>query len=59
MRVQIQLVQKTTAAKGGKGYILNGSKNFITNGEYADVHVTLAVTDKKMRPRIETHHFSL
>jgi len=37
---------KTTAVKGGKGYILNGSKNFITNGEYADVHVTLAVTDK-------------
>jgi len=37
---------KTTAVKGGKGFILNGSKNFITNGEYADVHVTLAVTDK-------------
>ena len=37
---------KTNAVRNGSGYILNGSKNFITNGEYADVHVTLAVTDK-------------
>jgi len=37
---------RTTAIKDGNNYHLNGSKNFITNGEYADVHVTLAVTDK-------------
>lgn len=37
---------KTTAVKDNDKYTLNGSKNFITNGEYADVHVTLAVTDK-------------
>ena len=48
---------KTTAAKGGKGYILNGSKNFITNGEYADVHVTLAVTDKNATKNRNTSFF--
>jgi butyryl-CoA dehydrogenase len=37
---------KTTAVKNGDSYTLNGCKNFITNGEYADVHVTLAITDK-------------
>ncbi len=37
---------KTTAALDGDNYTLNGSKNFITNGEFANVHVTLAVTDK-------------
>lgn len=35
-----------TAIKDGDYYILNGTKNFITNGEYADIHLTLAVTDK-------------
>ncbi len=28
------------------GWILNGSKTFITNGHYADVCVAMAVTDK-------------
>jgi len=37
---------KTFADKTGSGWKLNGSKNFITNGAYADEHVTLAVTDK-------------
>ena len=37
---------KTVAVKNGSGYILNGSKNFISNGAYADVHIALAVTDK-------------
>ena len=32
--------------KKGDRYILNGSKNFITNGHYADVTVVIAVTDK-------------
>jgi len=38
---------KTTAVlKDGK-WVLNGSKNFITNGGFADVHVVLAITDKE------------
>jgi alkylation response protein AidB-like acyl-CoA dehydrogenase len=37
---------RTTAVKKGDCYILNGTKNFITNGHYADVSVIIAVTDK-------------
>jgi len=37
---------RTTAIKKGERFILNGSKNFITNGRYADVAVVIAVTDK-------------
>ncbi len=37
---------RTTAVKKGDRYIINGSKNFITNGHYADVSVIIAVTDK-------------
>jgi alkylation response protein AidB-like acyl-CoA dehydrogenase len=37
---------RTTAVKKGDRYILNGTKNFITNGHYADVSVVIAVTDK-------------
>ena len=37
---------RTTAVKKGDRYVLNGSKNFITNGHYADVAVVIAVTDK-------------
>jgi len=37
---------RTTAVKKGDRYILNGTKNFITNGHYADVTVVIAVTDK-------------
>lgn len=48
---------KTMAVKDGANYILNGSKNFITNGEYADVHVTLAVTDKDGKKNINTSFF--
>ena len=33
-----------THAKGG--WVLNGTKTFITNGHYADVLVVLAVTDR-------------
>lgn len=36
---------RTTAVKRGDKYILNGSKNFITNGGAADTYVTFAVTD--------------
>ncbi|WP_347490945.1 acyl-CoA dehydrogenase [Desulfoscipio sp. XC116] len=37
---------KTTAVLDGDGYILNGSKIFITNGEKADIYVVIASTDK-------------
>ena len=35
---------KTTAVKEGNGYILNGSKLFITNGGEADTYITFART---------------
>src|SRR5258707_3831982 len=38
--------QKTTARKDGKCYLLNGTKNFITNGSNADVILVMASTDK-------------
>ncbi|WP_372798784.1 acyl-CoA dehydrogenase family protein, partial [Litorivivens sp.] len=37
---------RTTAVKDGDSYILNGSKAYITSGEYAGVFVVWAVTDK-------------
>jgi alkylation response protein AidB-like acyl-CoA dehydrogenase len=37
---------KTTAERKDGGWMLNGSKTFITNGHYADVCVAMAVTDK-------------
>ena len=37
---------RTTAVRKDGGWILNGSKTFITNGHYADVCVAMAVTDK-------------
>lgn len=36
---------RTTAKKVDGGYILNGSKVFITSGEYSSVNVVFAVTD--------------
>ncbi len=38
---------KTVAAENDKGYLLNGSKLFITSAEYAGIFVVWAVTDKK------------
>jgi alkylation response protein AidB-like acyl-CoA dehydrogenase len=37
---------RTTAVKDGGHWILNGSKNFITNGGIADTAVIMAVTDR-------------
>jgi alkylation response protein AidB-like acyl-CoA dehydrogenase len=37
---------RTTAAREGDGWVLNGSKTFITNGGVADVAVVMAVTDR-------------
>ena len=38
--------QKTTADKEGDYYILNGMKNWITNGSSADYYLVMATTDK-------------
>lgn len=38
--------QQTKAEKVDGGYLLNGSKIFITNAQYADVYVVMAMTDK-------------
>jgi butyryl-CoA dehydrogenase len=37
--------QKTTATASGAGWVLNGTKNFITNGPVSDVIVVFAMTD--------------
>jgi len=41
--------QKTMAVKDGDGYVLNGTKNFITNGGFADVFVVFAMTAPEKR----------
>ncbi|MEW7281278.1 acyl-CoA dehydrogenase [Aquimarina sp. 2201CG1-2-11] len=41
--------QKTTAIDKGDHYILNGTKNWITNGNSADYHIVIAQTDKEKR----------
>jgi alkylation response protein AidB-like acyl-CoA dehydrogenase len=40
---------RMTATRAKGGWVLNGSKTFITNGHYADVVVALAVTDRTAR----------
>ncbi|MDB5761394.1 MAG: acyl-CoA dehydrogenase [Herminiimonas sp.] len=37
---------RTTATPDGDHYVLNGVKQFITSGKYADVAIVMAVTDK-------------
>lgn len=37
---------ETTARKEGDGYVLNGSKVFITNGGVADIYTIVAMTNK-------------
>ena len=39
--------QKTTADKDGDFYVLNGIKNWISNGQSADYHLVMATTDKE------------
>ncbi|MBX5483585.1 MAG: acyl-CoA dehydrogenase [Myxococcaceae bacterium] len=39
--------QKTTAVRKGDEYIINGSKNWITNGPVADAIVLFTMTDKE------------
>lgn len=42
---------KTNAVKRDNGWVINGSKNFITHGISCDTCVVLAVTDREMRSR--------
>ncbi|MGQ9484422.1 MAG: acyl-CoA dehydrogenase family protein [Desulfosoma sp.] len=42
---------RTTAVKDGDFYVLNGTKQWITNGGEADIYSVLAVTDKTKGPR--------
>lgn len=44
----------TTARKEGDYYILNGTKQWITNGGEADIYVVIASTDKTKGPRGQT-----
>jgi len=37
---------RTTAVRDGDHYVINGVKQFITSGKYADVAIVFAVTDK-------------
>jgi acyl-CoA dehydrogenase len=42
---------RTTARKSGNGYVLNGAKTFITNGQHANLIVVVAKTDPKERAK--------
>ena len=42
---------KTTAEKTTGGYLLNGTKQFITNGGEAEIYTVIALTDKTRGPR--------
>lgn len=42
---------RTTAEKTGGGYVINGTKQFITNGGEAEIYTIIALTDKTKGPR--------
>lgn len=43
--------QKTTAIDKGDHYLLNGTKNWITNGNTADYYIVIAQTDREKKHR--------
>jgi alkylation response protein AidB-like acyl-CoA dehydrogenase len=43
--------QKTTAIDHGDHYVINGTKNWITNGGSADIYLVIAHTDKEKKHR--------
>ncbi|MEK9139313.1 MAG: acyl-CoA dehydrogenase family protein, partial [Bacteroidota bacterium] len=43
--------QRTTADKDGDYYVLNGTKNWITNGSTADVVLVMTATDRSKGPK--------
>jgi len=42
---------RTTAMRKGDGYVLNGTKQWITNGGEAEIYTIIAMTDRKKGPR--------
>jgi acyl-CoA dehydrogenase len=42
---------RTTAKRSGNGYVLNGAKTFITNGQHADLIIVVAKTDPKEKAK--------
>ncbi|MFC2011340.1 acyl-CoA dehydrogenase family protein [Chloroflexota bacterium] len=42
---------KTTAERVSEGYVINGTKQFITNGGEAEIYTVVALTDKAKGPR--------
>ena len=42
---------KTTATRTDRGYVINGTKQFITNGGEAEIYTIIALTDKEKGPR--------
>lgn len=42
---------QTTAVRDGDYYVLNGTKNFITNGAHADIVLVMAATDRSKGTR--------
>jgi butyryl-CoA dehydrogenase len=42
---------ETTAVKDGDDFVLNGTKQWISNGEAADLYTVFAMTDKSKGPR--------
>jgi butyryl-CoA dehydrogenase len=42
---------ETTAVRDGAAYVLNGTKQWITNGGEAEIYTTVAITDRAKGPR--------
>lgn len=42
---------QTTAKLDGNEYVLNGTKQWITNGSVADIYTVIAITDREKGPR--------
>ncbi len=42
---------RTTATRTEKGYVLNGTKQWITNGGEAEIYTIIAITDRSRGPR--------
>ncbi len=42
---------RTTATRKGDGYVLNGTKQWITNGGEAEIYSIIAITDRSKGPR--------
>jgi len=42
---------RTTATRQGEGYVLNGTKQWITNGGEAEIYTVIAITDRTKGPR--------